>query len=69
MIRESSAVAARQNLGDLRSNGLQLGKLNGLRLHRALGRRAMGGDVLRFQRLNLLADQQQPLMLATNFIA
>src|ERR1700757_5014276 len=57
-----------QNLGDLRPNGLELGKLNRLRLHRALCRSTVRGCVLHFERLDLSVHQQQPLMLATDLL-
>src|SRR5712671_225792 len=58
-----------QNLGDLRTDGLELGKLNGLRLHRAFCRRTMRSCVLRFECLDLLVHQQQPLMLAADLFS
>ena len=57
-----------QQLGDLRANSLELGKLDGLRLYRVLGRRAMRGCVRRLERFDLLVHQDQPLMLAMDLV-
>src|SRR5512147_2487218 len=57
-----------QKLGDLRPNGLELGKLNRLRLYRVLGRCSMRGRIRCLERLDLLVHQQQALMLATDLL-
>src|SRR5260370_39713324 len=57
----------RQNLGDLRTDGLELGKLNGLRLHRAFCRRTMRSFVLHFECLDRLERAHPPLMLPAGF--